>query len=154
MKFIGHFLLLVFVGGCTEPTEPKEEDPSEIRMVDGSPVGFYEDPAFPNGEGLMESARRVMPDAKFISLSHGLPGEDESHQYASFFVGRDISGRFESVYHRYFIFVRPKGATSWRDSRVFDWPDNILEPFSGPIALLEKRGTELKPKKSKQPPLK
>jgi len=114
---------------------------------------FSVDPGFIGGPSILAAAKRASPESQRISLSRPVLGSDARYDYATFFVGRDTHGGFESTYFRYWIFAKLKSSRDWSEARVFDWPRDYIDPFIGPVSRLEKEGRELpeKPNQSLQP---
>ena len=112
---------------------------------------FFVNPEFRDGKSVMVAARRVLPECGHISLTDFWIGADADHDYAMFFVGRGIKVGFEGTYFRHLIFVKEKSARDWSTARVFDWPNSPIEPFKGPIDLLESKGKEFGKEPIKSP---
>lgn len=132
---------LLAIAGCKK--DAPKSDFSIGSMLPKGAAKFFVNPAFPGADSVMIAARRVFPESGHITLGDFFIGSDAVHDYAVFFAGRESKVGFERTYWRYLIFVKKKTARDWSTARVFDWPDNRTEPFNGPIALLESKGTEL-----------
>jgi len=142
-------VMLMLAFAACERSSPSSTQAKTVHQASA----FEINPKFPGGGSIMLAAKKVFPESREIALLDFWMSEDATHEFAVFFVGREIKGSFESMYWRYLAFAKKKTDHDWSEARVFDLRENHPWAMSEPsLAWLEHNAVEQKePNQAAQP---